>query len=230
MNTRNSRKLLAIAALSCTALLSTAHAKDADRDGVRDSPARDGTPSSIGVFVMPSLTHARTDTSVSTPQQTGISSDRKLSWGAGAMFDAPLQKHFSIGAGALFSNRKFSLNSGPVEVERTIPTLFVPVEAKFWLANWFSLGAGVFGSVRVGSVKDKVKLGGTTLSSTSSSDHNTLGFGLTASANFVVPVSERTGFLLGARYLYGLTDTTKSSVYDEKIDDLAFNVGLSITI
>lgn len=183
---------------------------------------------SIAVVAMPALTHARTNSDVA--QESGISSDRKLGWGGGVLFDAPINPHFSVGAGALFINRKFGLGAGNIELERTIPTLFVPVEAKYWLANFFNIGAGAFGSVRVGNVKDELKVGGRTLGSTTSSDHNTLGFGLTASANFLIPVSQRTGFILGARYLFGLTDTTKSSIYDEKIDDLAFNLGVSISI
>jgi hypothetical protein len=186
------------------------------------------TPGSIAVVVTPSLTSVRNDTDL--PQEQGIDSDRKLGWGGGLLFDAPLGHAVSFGIGALYIQRKFQIGTGSVRLERKIPTVFVPAEVKLWFGNVLSIGAGAFGAVKVGDVTDTVVVGGGTLDSTSSADHETIEYGLTASANLLFPVAERTGLLVGARYLRGLKNGSKSVAYDEKIDDIALQAGLSFSL
>jgi hypothetical protein len=185
-------------------------------------------PGSVGVVLTPSYTSVRTKTDL--VQEQGINADRKLGWGGGLLFDAPLADSLSLGVGALYIRRKFQIGTGTTRLERTIPTVFVPVEVKFWLGNVFSIGGGAFGAVKVGDVTDSAVTGTGALVSTTASDHKTIEYGLTASANFLLPIAERTGFLIGARYLYGMTNGSNSSIYDEKIDDLAAQVGLSFSI
>jgi hypothetical protein len=187
-----------------------------------------GASPSLAVVITPSFTSVRTGDPL--PQEQGFSQDRKLGWGGGVLFDSPLSEGLSIGVGALYIQRKFQIGTGTVRVERKVPTVFVPVEAKVWLGNAFSIGGGVFGALKAGDVTDSVVTGAGTLNATSDPGRNTLDYGLTASANFLLPVAERTGVLLGARYLYGLTDGTKSAAYDEKIDDFALQAGLSFTL
>jgi hypothetical protein len=164
------------------------------------------------------------------PAESGIDSDRKLGWGGGLLFDAPLAPAFSMGIGALYIDRKFQVGTGSVRLERKVPTVMVPLEAKFWLGNAISLGVGAFGAVKVGDVTDTAIAGGGTLQSTTAADHETIEYGLTASANLLFPVAERTGILLGARYLRGLKNGSKNAVYDEKIDDLALQAGLNFAL
>jgi hypothetical protein len=183
---------------------------------------------SLAVVITPSFTSVRTGDPL--PQEQGFSEDRKLGWGGGVLFDSPLSEGLSLGVGALYIQRKFQIGTGSVRYERKVPTVFVPIEAKVWLGNAFSIGGGVFGAVKAGNVTDSVVTGAGTLNATSDPGRDTLDYGLTASANFLLPVAERTGVLLGARYLYGLTDGTKSAAYDEKIDDFALQAGLSFSL
>jgi hypothetical protein len=185
-------------------------------------------PPSVSVVVTPSLTGVRNDSSLA--QEQGIDSNRKLGWGGGLLFDSPLGEGLSLGLGALYIERKFQIGTGSVRLERKVPTLFVPLEAKFWFMNVFTVGAGVFGAVKVGNVTDTTVVGSGGLQSTSASDHETVEYGLTASADFLLPIAERTGLIFGARYLRGLKNGSKSALYDEKIDDLAFQAGLNFTL
>lgn len=186
------------------------------------------TPGSVALVVTPSLTSVRNDTDL--PQEQGIDSNRKLGWGGGVLFDSPLGENLSLGLGALYIERKFQIGTGSTRLERKVPTVFVPLEAKLWFANMLSVGGGVFGAVKVGDVTDTAVLGGGTLQSTSAADHETIEYGLTASANLLLPVSERTGLTVGARYLRGLKNGSKNAVYDEKIDDIALQAGLSFSL
>ena len=185
-------------------------------------------PASVAVVVTPSLTSVRNSSDL--PQEQGIDSNRKLGWGGGLLFDAPLANALSLGLGALYIERKFQIGTGSVRLERKVPTVFVPLEVKLWFANVLSIGAGVFGAAKVGDVTDTAVVGSGGLASTSASDHETIEYGLTASADLLLPVAERTGVIVGARYFRGLKNGSKNAVYDEKIDDLALQAGLSFSL
>jgi hypothetical protein len=182
-------------------------------------------PGSVAVVFTPSLTNARAESEDVLEQ--GLDSKRKFGLGGGLLFDAPLSGNVSLGIGALYVGRKFQVGTGSLRLERTVPTVFVPVEAKLWLGNVFSIGAGAFGAVKVGDAEDRVVVGSGSLSSNSAQDRKSLDYGLTASANFLLPIAERTGFVLGARYLHGLSNNSKNSAYDEKIDDFMLTAGVS---
>lgn len=188
-----------------------------------------GTPPSIALVVTPSLTSARSSASDSS-QDAGISDHRKLGWGGGLLLDSPVGSNLSLGVGALYVERKFDIGSPGVTLERKIPTIFVPLEAKIWLGNLLNVGGGVFGAFKVGDVTDTVTTAGGTASVASDSDRNSFEYGLTLSANLLFPVTERTGVIVGAHYFWGLNDAAKSALYDEKINDLAFEAGLSFSL
>ena len=216
---------LAACALSSFAPFSHISSAVAASEGPSSASA---TAGSIAVVLTPSLTSVRNKSSLA--QEQGIDSNRELGWGVGLLFDAPLSPALSLGIGALYIERKFQIGTGVNRLERKVPTVFVPVEAKIWFGNILSIGAGVFGAVKVGDVTDSAIAGSGTLQSTSPSDHQTVEYGLTASANVVIPVAERTGLLVGARYLRGVNNGSKSALYDEKIDDLALQAVLSFSL
>lgn len=184
-------------------------------------------PGSVAIIAAPSLTSVRNESNL--PQEQGIDSDRKLGLGAGILFDAPVSNALSFGIGALYIERKFQIGTGSVRFERTVPTVFVPVELKAWVGNVFSVGAGMFGAISAGDKKDVLKSGSGALTTTTSNDREGFEYGVTVSANALFPISGRTGLLLGARYMYGLTDGDKGAAYDEKIDDLVGQIGLSFS-
>lgn len=185
-------------------------------------------PGSIALVVSPSWTDVRTESS--EPQESGIDSERKLSWGGGLMLDSPVGEALSLGVGALYIDRTFQVGTSSTRLERSVPTIFVPVELKFWIGDVLNVGAGAFAAIRTGKVKDSAILGGGTLASNAGNDHSGFDYGLTASVNALFPVAERTGILVGARYWYGLSDGSKSALYNEKIDDLSLIAGLSFKI
>ncbi len=184
-------------------------------------------PASVALVLSPSLTSVRNESNLA--QEQGIDSDRKLGWGGGILFDAPVADALSFGIGALYIQRKFQIGTGSVRFERSVPTVFVPVEVKAWMGNVLSLGVGGFGAIRVGDTKNELVSGAGTLTATSNSSES-FQYGLTASANVLFPVAERTGLVFGARYLYGLNDGDKGVAYDEKIDDLALTAGISFSL
>ena len=197
-------------------------------DDVKPESHDSGPKSTITLGAVAGLTGARTDTS--TPQQTGVNDDRK--WGAGAsvMFDTPIADAFSLGIGAIYQKRTFDIGNSTLEIERSVPTLFIPVEAKLWFGNFFDIGAGGFGSIRLGDEQNKIIAGSATTFSYSSGQRETLEFGMTLSAAVTFPFTERTGITVEGRYLRGFTDSSEDSAYNEKIDDFMLTAGLRISL
>ena len=192
-----------------------------------ETPDNGAAPSIAFVFT-PSLTSVRSSSDL--PQEQGMSSSRKSGLGVGFLMDSPMTPNLSLGAGALYIKRKFQIGTGTIQTERTVPTIFVPVEVKIWLMNMLSVGGGVFGAFKTGDVTDTLIMGGSSLQSTTANDHKSFEYGLTVSANLLMPIAERTGLIVGARYLRGLSDGSSSAFYDEQIDDLALTAGVSLSL
>jgi hypothetical protein len=198
----------------------------ADDTNASASPRQ--SPGSMGIFGVAGLTGVRNNSDLA--QETGVDSNRKLGWGGGIQFDAPLAKDLSLGVGGIYIERKFQIGNTANRLERKVPTILVPVEAKFWFGNVLSIGAGGFGAVKVGNATDTAIAGTGSLQSNSASDHQTVEYGLTASVDVLLPASERTGIILGAQYFRGLNNGSKSPLYDEKIDDILFKAGLNFSL
>ncbi len=200
--------------------------------GVSTALAAEGEVSGSGTTVTVGLVGDLSGVNTSsndTIQQTGLDSTRKWGLGASIMVDSPAGP-VSVAMGAIYVRRVFEIGNNTLRIERTVPTLFVPLEARLWLGNVLYVGAGGFGSIRVGSQQDSVLSGNNTLASFSSDQRETLEYGMTAAAGFGFPVNERTGLALEARYFSGLTNASKDGVYDEKIRDFALTAGLRVGI
>lgn len=184
---------------------------------------------SIAIVAVPSLTNVDVDIENGLEGQ-GVSSEREFGMGGGILFDIPVSEAVSFGTGAIYNSRTFQIHSLGTEVERKIPTIFVPAEAKFWIIDAVGIGAGGFAAMRVGDVTNTIKAGDNRTSVTSSTDRESIEYGLTASANVLVPVDPSANILLGARYLYGLTNASRVGSYTENIQDLQFMAGVSFSL
>lgn len=216
---------LTITSLSIAILFSSLPYRALGAENSSDSS--DSAKPSITVGLVEGLTGARTDSSI---QQSGINSGRKWGMGASVMLDTPIDKALSVGIGAIYIKRKFDIGNNTLSIERSIPTLFVPLEAKLWLGNFFDVGLGGFGSIRVGDEQNSVISGGNTGASISTGQRSTLEFGMTASLAFTFPIQDRTGITIGGRYLRGFTNSSDNSIYNEKIDDVLLTAGLRISL
>jgi len=147
----------------------------------------------------------------------GIASERanesSYDYGLGALIEANVNDHFGIETGALFIKRESELfNSGGAELTQTVSRLHIPVLARFWVADYFSVAAGPFVEFKTGDVKTSGSIGGVGGSVETSADDSTQ-FGLDAAATLNFAVADKTGIFVEARY---------SMFFDEE-DDEEFN-------
>jgi hypothetical protein len=157
-----------------------------------------------------------------------LSADPKWGFGGMAAVELGLADYAGVAIGVHYLERRFQISGGAVDWTRTIPTMFIPVEARFYLAKVLSIGAGGFAAFAVGHTKDSFKTGNSTLVNTGSS-RNGVDFGLTAALGVNIPIGPL-GVFGEARYNFGLTDSASNSDVEEKIRDLLFTVGVKFKI
>jgi len=172
------------------------------------------------------LTNARVD-SQNPLEADGLTTSRKLGVGASVTLGFhEAADPLGLQIGAWYLHRKFEIDDSSLRVVRTVPTLLVPVELKFFPTGILSVSGGGFAAFRIGDATDEVQLGNTSLFSFSSAQRKSTEFGLTLAAEAEIPVAPMTGFIAEARYWRGLSNSADNSVFNEKIDDLTLMLGL----
>ena len=160
-------------------------------------------------------------------------SNPAFGYGAMAAVELGLADFAGIALGAHFLERKFEVKNDALNAykfTRTIPTVFIPLEGRFYFFKLLSIGAGGFASLPVGNASDKYSTGGNTAVTTESKQQRAVDFGLTAAVGVNVPIGESLGIFGEARYNYGLTDSAQNSDLEQRIRDFMMTVGVKLKI
>jgi len=134
----------------------------------------------------------------------GVASDRAgesdYDYGLGALIEANINDHFGIETGALFIKRESELSGFGGAVTQSVSRLHIPVMARFWATDYFSIAAGPFVEFKTGDVRTSASVGGNNIGSISTSADDSTQFGLDAAATFNLAVADKTGLFVEARY------------------------------
>jgi hypothetical protein len=157
-----------------------------------------------------------------------LSSDPKWGYGVMTAVELGLADYAGVSLGAHYLHRRFQISGNGVDLTRTIPTLFFPLEARFYLMKILSIGAGGFAADPVGKTSDSYSVGDTTVVNTGSS-RNGVDYGLTGALGVNLPLGPL-GVFGEVRYNYGLSDSASNGDVEEKMRDLLFTVGVKVKI
>lgn len=168
------------------------------------------------------------DVSSNSPAESAnMVENRKFGYGAGALIEVPIVEFFGLETGALYLHRRYDISNNSVNITRTVPSLIVPIEGRFWIGDIFTAAVGGFASIGVGKAKDEVNSGNVTVSNSfSHNDRKVAEFGLTAALGVNVPVWDKSGLFVEARYNHGLSDSSESATFEERIRDVIFMAGV----
>ena len=104
-----------------------------------------GRPVLVMFAPLCSIDALRSNAKFSSSKSTAsLTTDAKWGFGAMTAVELGLADYAGIAVGLHYLQRRFQISGGAVDWTRTIPTLFVPVEARFYLAKVISVGAGGF--------------------------------------------------------------------------------------
>src|SRR5579885_2498578 len=157
----------------------------------------------------------------SQPDQTGATFSSKLGYGGGAQVEFGLGPMAGLEIGAIYLSRKF--NESPSTLDTTTTYVQVPVQLRYWVGRYFTIGVGGYYAFAVGDVK---------FSDGSSVPYSTVGFkkndyGLLGSAGLNFPMGPGTAFFAEGRYAYGLDDQNDpAQTNSTKWRDIQVLVGL----
>ena len=142
---------------------------------------------------------------------TGVANDRvkdvednqnnnEFNFGAGALIEAGINDHFGIETGVLFINRQYDLEAGEARVVQEVNRLHVPVLARFWATDFFSIALGPFVAFRTGNTKTSLEVGDTEIGSIKTSADDDVEYGLDAALTFNIAVNDKSGLFVEGRY------------------------------
>lgn len=149
-----------------------------------------------------------------------------INWGIGALVEFNVNELFGLETGVLYLRKVYEARSDALNsaLVQEVYRLHIPVAARFWLSDYFSLAAGPFISIKAGEVKNTVELGGFDASySTSADDDFEWGLDFAATVNFAI--AEKTGFFIEGRYSLDLDQES-----NEKSDQLSGLLGIKLDL
>ena len=136
--------------------------------------------------------------------------DDEHNYGAAVLIEAGVNDHFGIETGVLYTKLVTSLESSNATLAREVDRLHVPIAARVWLFDFFSIAAGPFASFRTGSVENRFDINGQTFASNETSADDDVRFGYDVAATFNLAVADKTGFFVELRH---------SSFFDDEDDE-----------
>lgn len=126
--------------------------------------------------------------------------DKSYHFGVGAFVETNINGNFGIETGAIFVKRQYDYEAAGFRLVQEVNRLHIPVLARFWVSDYFSVGAGPFASVKVGNVSDTLEIGSTTIGSVETNADDSVEFGFDVAATLNFAVNDKTGIFVEGRY------------------------------
>jgi hypothetical protein len=166
------------------------------------------------------------DGTFSTTKTTGQTDPKSmLGLGGGAQVEFGLGPMAGLEIGAVYLGRK----TGDSTANLTFNYVQIPVQLRYWVGKYLTLGAGGYYALPVGDIK----AGGSSLPGGGSIPYATAGFkkndyGLLGSVGFNAPVGPTAAVFAEGRYALGLDDQNATAIAGTttKWQDIQILVGL----
>lgn len=151
--------------------------------------------------------------------------DDQLNVGGGVLVEAAVNDAFGIETGALYLRRQYEVSEGNARLVQEVGRVHVPVLARLWPVDYFSIAAGPFVAFAVTDEETQLEIGDTEVAQIETAASNSAEFGLDAAATFNFAVNDKTGFFLEGRYSVLLGEAA-----NEDADELSALAGLKFDI
>lgn len=163
---------------------------------------------------------------LATRSDSGGPSREKVQWGIGALVEFNINDLFGLETGAFYLPKVYEARSDALNsaVVQEVWRLHIPITARFWLSDFFSVAAGPFVSFKVGEVRNTVEIGGFDASYNTQADESfEWGLDFAATVNFAI--ADKTGFFIEGRYSLDLDQED-----NEKSDQISGLLGIKLDL
>jgi hypothetical protein len=150
-------------------------------------------------------------------------SKEDINYGGGLLVEINTNDRFGIETGALFTERVYEASSGSQSIGQKVKRMHIPITARAWLSDYFSLAAGPFVSFQVGDVETYYKSGNNVIGEISTDAEKKTEYGLDGAATLNFALADKTGVFVEARYSSILSS-------DEVDDEVSALTGLKIDL
>ncbi len=162
--------------------------------------------------------------------ESSIDASKAMSYGVGLGIELPLAGSFGIVSGLDYVHRKFEIGFDVARIEKTVPTIIIPVMARAWFGDAFYVQGGLYGAKSVGSNNYEFKTGEDADLDFDYKDRRSVDFGAIAGLGVNIAMFGKTGLYVQAQYLHGFTDSAGATIYKERVRDIQVSTGLRIEI
>jgi hypothetical protein len=156
-------------------------------------------------------------------------SSAKLGIGGGAQLELMLGQVVGLELGGLYLQRKFSTTDSllAITAESTFTYVQIPLQVRFWLGRFVTLGVGGYYAMGLGDIKSTA-LGIPITTTYAAAGTKTSDYGLLGSLGFNIPLGTSVAILAEGRYAYGMQDlnVTKDPAGTAKWRDMQALIGL----
>ena len=146
--------------------------------------------------------------------------------GYGLFLEGNFNDHFGIETGAYMVRRQYEVSNRFGSITTSVDRLTIPVLAKFWLADFLSVGVGPYASFSVGDERTDVNLGDITIASSESRASEDQELGIETSATFNLAVNDKTGVFVEGRY----TRPFDNEANDQFVNHASLLAGLKVDL
>lgn len=140
---------------------------------------------------------------LSSHEEISSSSDinkNHLSYGGGVLIEAVSADDFGIETGVLVRERNYEASFAGKSLGQRVKRIHIPILARAWLTDYFSVAVGPFASFKAGSVDTYLKIDGSEMASYSTDAERDLEYGVDGALTFNIAVADKTGLFVEARY------------------------------
>lgn len=140
--------------------------------------------------------------------------DNQVNIGGGVLIEANINDKFGIETGALLINRQYDAQKGEARLMQETKRLHIPIMARFWVTDWFSVASGPFVAFRTGDTKTTLSIGDTEIGSLDTSADESVEYGIDTAATFNISIDDKSGIFLEGRYS-DLFDQDNTETFNE---------------
>lgn len=151
--------------------------------------------------------------------------NKEYNVGLALLFEANVNSYIGIETGGILIDRQYDVEAGSLRLVEDVKRLHVPILVRLWPADFVSIAAGPYASLKVGNTNRKVEIGNIASASLKTSAEEETQFGLDAAVTLNFAVFNKTGIFIEGRY-----SSPFEKEDNETSDEATALVGLKISM
>lgn len=151
--------------------------------------------------------------------------DTEFNYGGAILIEANIRDNFGIETGVMLVNRQYDREIGNTRLVQEVKRLHIPIAARFWFGDVFSIAAGPFAEFQTGDVKTSLRRGGNEVASVKTQADDSTMYGADGAATLNLALNDKTGIFVEGRYSYFFDQDD-----DEDLNQVSGLAGVKIDI